>query len=116
MIKYEDRDFIKSTEWLTIEFARGCIFKCPYCTFPILGVKFDPSRDSEDAYTQLQDAYDRYGVTNYFVSDETFNDKPEKIAKFADMAERLSFNPWYSGFIRADLMVSRGQEEWVNLA
>jgi hypothetical protein len=42
-IKYEDRDDIQSWEWLTMEFARGCIFKCAYCNFPILGVKEDPN-------------------------------------------------------------------------
>lgn len=116
MVKYEDRDYIQPGEWLTIEFARGCIFKCPYCTFPILGVKFDPTRDEEDAYIQMRDAYDRFGTTNYYVTDETFNDSTEKVRKYADTIERLPFKPWLSGFIRADLMVSRGKSEWENLA
>lgn len=116
MIKYEDRDFIRPDEWLTTEFARGCKFKCPYCTYPILGVKYDATRDSEDAYSQLQETYDKYGVTNYFVADETFNDRTEKISKFADVVDRLSFDPWFSGFIRADLMITRGEREWEELA
>jgi hypothetical protein len=110
MVKYEDRDFIDSNEWLTIEFARGCKFKCDFCNFPILGVKGDYSRDAEDARIQLQDSYDRFGVSNYLVSDETFNDRTEKISKFADVVEQLSFRPWFSGFVRADLLISRPRD------
>lgn len=107
MIKYEDRDYIKSWEWLTVEYARGCKFECAYCNFPVLGVKGDYTRDADDYVEQLTDAYDRFGVTNYFVADETFNDTTEKMIKFADATERLPFNPWQTGFLRADLLVSR---------
>lgn len=110
MVKYEDRDFLWPDEWLTMEFARGCIFKCLYCNFPILGVKEDHTRDAEDFYIQMRDAYDRFGIENYYVSDETFNDYTEKIVKFADAAERLPFKPWFSGFMRGDLLVSRPQD------
>ena len=110
LIKYEDRDFISSTEWLTIESGRGCKFKCPYCTYPILGVKEDYSRDAADFAEQLQDTYNRFGVTNYFVADETFNDDSEKIIKFANAVDTLTFKPWFTGFIRADLLVSRKQD------
>lgn len=110
MVKYEDRDFIKSDEWLGIEFARGCKFSCDFCNFPVLGVKGDYSRSREDFRTQVQDAYDRFGVTNYLVADETFNDRTEKITKFADVVENLNFAPWFSGFIRPDLIISRPRD------
>lgn len=115
MIDYEDRDFLNSNEWLTIEAGRGCKFKCPYCTYPILGVKGDYSRDAEDFAKQLQVTYDKYGITNYFVSDETFNDRSDKIIKFADAVETLNFEPWFTGFIRGDLLVSRKQD-WEHLS
>lgn len=108
---YEDRDFIQPYEWLGIEFARGCKFQCDFCNFPVLGVKGDYSRDAEDFRIQVQDAYDRFGVTNYLVADETFNDRTEKISKFADMVEQLNFSPWFTGFIRPDLIVSRAQDK-----
>lgn len=111
MVKYQDRDYINPNEWLGIEFSRGCKFSCAFCNFPVLGVKGDYSRDALDYYTQVMDAYDRFGVTNYFVSDETFNDRTEKITKFADATQLLPFRPWFSGFIRADLMISRKEEK-----
>lgn len=107
MVKYEDRDFLHPLEWLGMEFARGCKFKCDFCNFPILGVKGDYSRDQDDFYEQMMDTYDRYGIKKYIVSDETFNDRTEKITKFADVVEKLPFVPWFSGFIRADLLINR---------
>jgi radical SAM superfamily enzyme YgiQ (UPF0313 family) len=107
---YERRDYIQSYEWLGIEFSRGCKFKCSFCNSAVLGVKGDYSRDSEDARLELQDNFDLWGVTNYIVSDDTFNDRTEKITKFADVVETLTFKPWFSAFIRADLLASRSKD------
>jgi len=111
MVKYEDRDFLQPWEYVGIEFSRGCKFKCAFCNYPILGVKGDYSRDAEDARIQMQDTYDRFGVTNYIVSDDTFNDRTEKVTKFADMVEDLSFKPYFTGFVRADLLASRPMDK-----
>jgi len=110
MVKYEDRDFIVPGETLTIEFARGCKFSCDFCNFPVLGVKGDYSRSSDDFREQVVDAYDRFGVTSYNVADETFNDRTEKITKFADVVQTLPFTLWFNGFIRADLLVNRPRD------
>ena len=107
LVKYENRDFLLENEWLGIEFSRGCKFKCAFCNYPILGIKDDYTRDAEDSYVQLMDTYDRFGITKYIISDDTFNDRTEKITKFANVTERLSFSPWYWGFIRADLLTLR---------
>lgn len=104
-IIYETRDFIQQHEWLGVEFSRGCKFSCDFCNFPVLGVRGDYTRDAEDFEIQLRDAYDRFGVTNYLVADETFNDRTEKITKFADVVEKLNFQTWFTGFIRPDLIV-----------
>lgn len=103
-IYMQPRDFVQSFEWLTVEFARGCKFSCAFCNFPILGVKEDTSRTAESFERELKYNFDNFGVTNYYVADETFNDRTEKIRKFADVVEPLSFKPFFSGFIRADLM------------
>lgn len=110
MVKYQDRDFILPGEWLGVEFARGCKFECDFCNYPVLGVKGDHTRQAEDFREQVMDAYDRWGVTGYYVSDETFNDRTEKIIKFADVVESLPFDPWFSGYVRADLLISRARD------
>jgi radical SAM superfamily enzyme YgiQ (UPF0313 family) len=109
-IKYEDRDFIDRNETLTTELARGCKFHCDFCYFPILGVKGDYSRDAEDFKIEMLDTYDRFGVTSYMLADETINDRTEKLEKFANVVNQLPFEPYYRGFLRADLLVSRPQD------
>lgn len=111
IIKYEDRDFIVPGEWAQIEFSRGCKFSCDFCNFPILGVRGDYTRTAESVRTQLMDSYDRFGITGYTVTDETFNDSTEKITKFADVVETLPFDPFFTGFIRADLMIGRPKDK-----
>lgn len=114
-VDYEKRDFIESKEWLNIEFSRGCIFKCLYCNYPILGVKGDYTRDAEDFYIEMQTNYDKWGVSHYFVADETFNDYSEKVIKYANVSEKLSFRPWFSACLRADLLTLRPQD-WEHMA
>lgn len=110
LIIYEDRDYICPEEWLSIEFSRGCKFKCDFCNFPMLGVKGDYSRNADSVERQLKDAYDRFGVTRYIVTDETFNDRLSKINKFADVSEKIEFDPLFTGFLRADLLVSKPEQ------
>jgi radical SAM superfamily enzyme YgiQ (UPF0313 family) len=109
-IRYEDRDFILADETLVTEFGRGCIFNCSFCNFPILGVKEDHSRDAEDLRLELQDTYDRFGVTKYVIADETVNDYTAKLQKFQTAIKQLTFKPRFFGFARADLLVSRKQD------
>lgn len=109
-IYYEDRDYLDENEWLTVESARGCTFKCKFCNFPVLGVKGDHTRDAGEFQRNLQVTYDQYGVRNYYIADETFNDYSAKVKKFADAVEGLSFAPFFTGYVRADLMIARPED------
>ena len=100
----EKRDFIEEWEWTTIELARGCKFSCAFCNFPVLGVKGDTSRSASNFDYELRYNYDNFGITRYYLADETVNDRVEKITKFANITEKLNFNTFFSGFIRADLL------------
>lgn len=104
--KHEPRDFLEPYEMLTIETSRGCKFACKFCNFPILGVKEDTSRSADDLKQELEYNYNEYGIKNYTIADETFNDRSEKILKYADMIQELNFDPWFMAFMRADLMIS----------
>jgi hypothetical protein len=77
-------------------------------------VREDHTRDADDFYEEMQDTYDRFGVKHYFVADETFNDYSEKIIKFSTAAEKLTFKPFFSAFLRGDLLALRPQD-WPHL-
>lgn len=111
-ISFEERDYIQSNEVLNIEFARGCKFKCTYCSFPLVGLKGDMSRDEDSVYEEMLENYEKWGVTNYYITDDTVNDRPEKITKMANAIKRLPFTPHLSGYARADLLIIHGQKTW----
>jgi hypothetical protein len=110
LIEYEERDFIRPEEWIAIETTRGCIFKCDFCSFPILGVKEDYTRAQKDFEIQIKGAHDNWGITKFNVVDSTFNDKIDKVSKYADVVESLNFKPLFGGYVRADLLVTRPRD------
>ena len=113
-VSYRDDDFIQPREILLLEFARGCKFKCKFCSFPVLGVKGDYSRTAQSVYDEMLRNYDKWGTEHYIVLDETFNDSSEKIEKFASVIEKLPFTPKMTAYIRADLITTR-KRDWDNL-
>jgi hypothetical protein len=113
--KMENRDFLQPYEWLGIELSRGCIFNCQFCNFPILGVKEDHTRDAEDFEEELKYNYENWGIRNYYLADETANDDIDKIIKFADVVEnKIDFQPFFSAFMRADLMTAH-PDSWEHI-
>ena len=105
-IKYESRDFLEPYEFVTVELSRGCKFKCSFCSYPVLGLKEDVSRDANDLQEELLYNYDNFGITRYMISDETINDRVEKVIKVANVVDQLPFTPWFNGFVRADLLIN----------
>lgn len=106
-IDYEQRDFLQPYEAVTMETSRGCRFKCAFCTYSVLGVKEDHTRDAQDFKDNLIRNYDNFGIYRYSIADETFNDYTDKIIKYADVVDGLSFSPNFGGYIRADLLHAR---------
>ena len=110
-VLYENRDFLQPWEFLSIETARGCKFKCSFCTSSVLGVKEDMSTSAESFERQLKHNWETWGIKNYIITEETFNDRTDKISKFAKVVSKLDFDPWFSAFIRLDLMLARKDDK-----
>lgn len=111
LVDYEERDFLMPWECPQIETARGCMFSCSYCNFPIIGQAKDVSVSKEEFKRQMQTGYEKWGIKNWRVMDETFNDRPEKLQKYAEAVDELGYNTWMSGFARGDLVVKH-REHW----
>jgi hypothetical protein len=108
---YEDRDHIQPQEVLTVEFGRGCIFNCHFCTLTHRNIKEDHSRSEDNLYDELLTNYERWGVTNYSIADETVNDYTEKLYRYANQIKKLPFKPNMAGYVRGDLLVSK-PDDW----
>lgn len=101
-----DKKFnILPNESLPIELARGCIFKCKFCNFPLLGKKKGTYlRSTDEVRDDLIRMYESHGTTNYFLTDDTFNDDNDKIEALHSVFTSLPFKPKFSAYLRIDLL------------
>ncbi len=103
--RFVKEDCIQPGETLPIEVSRGCMFKCKFCQFLLLGRgKLDYLRDFELLKEEFQYNYDTFGTTNYYIICDTFNDTEMKINGFHAMTQSLSFDINYACYLRADLI------------
>jgi radical SAM superfamily enzyme YgiQ (UPF0313 family) len=112
-IIYHPSDYIAPSETLTIGTSRGCIFKCSFCTYPYIGKnKHDFNRQGANTYYQeFMRNYQQWGVTRYYLSDETANDNIDKLLDIEEASQKLPFKLEFTGFVRLDLM-ARQKEHW----
>jgi radical SAM superfamily enzyme YgiQ (UPF0313 family) len=90
---------------LPLEIGRGCIFKCKYCKFEFLGKRRgEYVRDMSLIRNELIFNKETYGVTNYMLMDDTFNDDTSKIEDWCKMLDDLPFEIQYTAYARADLL------------
>lgn len=107
-IRYQDSDFLRHHETLGIETARGCIFKCRFCTYPLIGKKkTDFLRDHRNIRDELLYNYETHGTTNYIIAEDTFNDSVEKLENLASAVESLPFRPQFVSYLRFDLILAK---------
>ena len=110
-VVYEKRDFIQPNEHMTLEFARGCKFACKFCSYNLIGVKGDYTRDMKNLSEELRRNYDSWGLTSYSAADETFNDSQDKMRAVVAETNKLPFNLDMAGYIRADLLAARPEDK-----
>ena len=93
---------------LPIEIGRGCIFRCKFCSFPLMGKKnLDHIKHPDILYRELSYNYANYGITNYMIGDDTFNDHPDKLDMILTAVRKLEFQPRFWGYHRLDLLCTR---------
>lgn len=109
-LEYEDRDYLKPDDVVSVEIGRGCRFKCKYCNFPVLGLKEDTSMSEETMYKYFSSMYDRWGITTYNIADETVNERTSKLEKMSNAVQRCSFKPNFGAFTRLDLFNSHPEQ------
>jgi len=104
---WADTDII-NTKSLPIEVARGCIFKCKFCSYPMNGKQnADFIKNVEILRQELQENYDRVGITHYSIVDDTFNDNEVKLDMILEAVKKLTFQPKFWAYIRLDLLTTK---------
>lgn len=106
-IQYEDEDYILPEDSLPIEISRGCIFKCKFCSYPLNGkTKGEWIKRPEVLREEMQRNYDKFGVTSYIFSDDTYNDSLDKVRMLHDeVYSKLNFKIKFATYIRLDLIM-----------
>ncbi|CAB4241663.1 BchE, magnesium-protoporphyrin IX monomethyl ester anaerobic oxidative cyclase [uncultured Caudovirales phage] len=104
--RWHDSDFVNKDETLPMEIARGCIFNCAFCSYPLNGrKKMDYLKNPEVLREQFIDNYNRFNTTRYFFLDDTFNDSVEKLQILHDeVFAKLPFKIKFGAFMRLDLL------------
>jgi len=109
-LHFQKNDVIGSTEFIPIEIARGCIFKCKFCCFPLLGKKRgDYTKTKETLQEEFIRNYENFGTTNYMFMDETINDSMEKVEFLYDVISTLPFKIKWGGYQRLDLYYTNSE-------
>jgi radical SAM superfamily enzyme YgiQ (UPF0313 family) len=107
IVEYSEYDLIHPEEVQFIEFARGCIFKCAFCSFPMTGAKtVDYLKYKEVMRKELLSNYEKWGIKYYFIVDDTFNDNVEKLKAICEVIESLPFEPEFGAYVRIDLIAA----------
>jgi radical SAM superfamily enzyme YgiQ (UPF0313 family) len=107
-IVYQENDHIFQGEHLPLEIARGCIFKCKFCSYPLNGKGlWDFCKSPNTIKEELEYNFEKFGTTGYMFSDDTYNDSPEKVEQLYKVYQQLPFKIEFSSFARLDLIISR---------
>lgn len=105
---YTANDFLSPHENLTLETSRGCIFRCKFCNFPLIGKnKNDYIRTKEDLKQEIVYNYNTYGISQYSITDDTFNDNEIKINNLYEISQEIDFDLKFMCYARIDLLHAR---------
>jgi radical SAM superfamily enzyme YgiQ (UPF0313 family) len=102
---HDDDLVIPQEQTLPIEISRGCVFNCSFCNSRIKGKKNGSYIKRIDIIErELRFNYEKYGIYQYRLLDDTFNDNREKLNAMEEMVKRLPFKPKFWAFMRLDLL------------
>lgn len=107
-IEYTKQDILCEDKALPIEISRGCIFKCKFCAFPLNGKKKGEwIKRYEILLEELIQNYEKFGVTHYIFTDDTYNDSAQKVEDLYNYVySKLPFKITFTTYLRLDLLIT----------
>ena len=104
-MRYAKSDILFPGEVIALETARGCIFKCSFCSLELVGKeKGTYFKSNESIASEFIHNYEKHGVTDYWFVEDTFNDDPDKIINLHKIITSLPFKITFSCYLRLDLL------------
>jgi hypothetical protein len=106
-------DIVLPKEPLMLEVARGCIFKCKFCAYPLLGKNIKDNsyiRSEEVLLEEILDNYEKFQTTNYLIADDTFNERTDKIELLLRVRDRSKIDLMFGGYTRLDLLARKSEQ------
>lgn len=108
---YKDNDFLTKHDIVGFELGIGCRFNCAFCNYDLRNMRSPKIADPKHIANTLQNLYNKYGIKNFFLIDDTINESIEKLETLAEIVKRLSFKPNLAGYFRLDLLSQERQQQ-----
>lgn len=109
---FQADDFIMPYEVLPVELGRGCMFKCKFCAYDLIGKTPGTYLKNYNLVEQeIRQHNEQWGTTRFSYVDDTVNESVEKVSTLANIANRMLFQIEWSGYIRADLIWAKPETE-----
>lgn len=113
LIRYEPHDCLLPGETVAIETSRGCMYDCAFCDFPLRNRK-----RTDHAYHVVDNNlrqfflrnYELAGITNYMLTDDTFNETTDKLQRFRDTVKSTGLPLRFMCFVRVDLLARHPEQ------
>lgn len=109
---FSTADFVQPHEYLSLEIARGCIFKCKFCSYPLLGKAISDLsyiRTEENILSEILYNYENFKSQSYLIVDDTFNERNDKIEMMLRIRDRSKLDLNFVGYNRIELINSKNQ-------
>lgn len=104
-VKWKSTDPIKYVKSTGLEISRGCIFKCKFCSYPLIGKKrFDYIRSVDNLSDEIKRNWEEFGLKTYLFADDTFNDSTHKLEQVYKAIRRSNVDVSFSSYLRVDLL------------
>lgn len=100
---WDGSDHLQSNEFLPVEIARGCSFRCRFCNYSLTG-NGQILRNMDSLRDEFLRNYEMYSIKGYLFVDHMVNDSVAKLRDLCEMISRLPFEIEWSGFLRLDLI------------
>jgi hypothetical protein len=107
VVSYLPEDNVIPGEVLFIETARGCMFKCSFCSYPLLGRKKSDlayHKTVESLAKEFKSNFENHQVNTYMFVDETFNETTDKIQEVIRARDLSGVDISFSCYLRTDLI------------